>query len=50
MMDRYQTAVLSGLVFGIAFLLCAILVRGVEATGGSITADTSVISLRGSTK
>ena len=46
MMDRYQTVVLSGLIIGIAFLLGAIVARGIEATGGNITADTSAISLR----
>ncbi len=48
MMDRYQTAVLGGLIIGIAFVLGAIVVRGIEVTVGHITADTSVISLRGS--
>ena len=43
-----KMAALSGLIIGIALLLGAIVVRGLEATAGNLTADTAVISLRGS--
>jgi hypothetical protein len=47
-LDRYMIAALSGLAIGIVLLLGEIVVRGVEATGGNIAADSSVTSLRGS--
>jgi hypothetical protein len=47
-LDRYLIAALSGLAIGIVLLLGEIVVRGVEATGGNIAADSSVTSLRGS--
>ena len=46
--DRYLMAALTGLIVGIVLLLGAIAVRGVEATGGIATADTSALGLRGS--
>jgi len=49
-LDRYLMAALSGLIIGIVLLLGAIVVRGVEATGGNVTADASIISLRGAVR
>jgi len=40
-------AALSGLILGTVLLLGAIVVRGIEATGGNATADAAVIGLRG---
>ena len=49
-LDRYLVAALTGLTVGIVLLIGAIVVRGVEATGGGTAADISAVGLRGSVR